>query len=163
MMPGGAAQMAAMFDSGPGMPEHIPEDWHRNPTASERIVANVGRFMGGELPADLDILHHAAIDLRAERPDLAATSPVNIVSRLRAMTPLIERAGCIHVQIGQAGMIAFGQLSAALAAIGRADDVARLGTGIGDVESADIACQLWKISRLVRGSESCLLYTSRCV
>ena len=66
--------------------------------------------MGGELPADLDILHHAAIDLRAERPDLAATSPVNIVSRLRAMTPLIERAGCIPVQIGQAGIIAFGQL-----------------------------------------------------
>lgn len=152
MAPGGAARMAAMFDSGPGMPAHVAADWHANPASSARIATNVGRFMAGEVHEDLDILHQAAIALRAGRPDLSATSPADIIARLRAITPLLDRAGCIHVQIGQAGMIALGQLTETLAAIDRADDVARLGTGIGDVESADIACQLWTISRLVRGS-----------
>lgn len=154
MMPGGAARMAAMFDSGPGMPVHVEADWHASPASSARIAANVGRFMAGEVHADLNILHDAAIALRASRPDLSETSPADIIARLRAITPLLDRAGCIHVQIGQAGMIALGQLTETLAAIGRADDVARLGTGIGDVESADIACQLWTISRLVRGSDA---------
>lgn len=154
MMPGGAAQMAAMFDSGPGMPAHVAEPWHHSPASSARIAANVGRFMAGAVHPDLNLLHDAAIDLRAQRPDLASISSAEIVARLRAITPLLDRAGCIHVQIGQAGMIALGQLAELLAAIGRPDDVARLGTGIGDVESADIACQLWTISRLVRGSEA---------
>ena len=154
MMPGGAARMAAMFDSGPGMPKHVADGWHDNPACSARIGANVGRFMAGEVHPDLDILHDAAIDLRARRPDLALTPSAEIVARLRSITPLLDRAGCIHVQIGQAGMIALGQLSELLAGIGRPEDVARLGTGIGDVESADIACQLWTISRLVRGSDA---------
>jgi pyruvate,water dikinase len=152
MMPGGAARMAAMFDSGPGMPPHIAEDWHANAACGARVAANVGRFMAGEVHPDLDVLHDAAIALRAGRPDLASISPAEIIGRLRSITPLLDRAGCIHVQIGQAGMIAMGQLAELLAAVGRAGDVARLGTGIGDVESADIARGLWTISRLVRGS-----------
>lgn len=154
MMPGGAARMAAMFDSGPGMPAHVAADWHDNPACGARIAANVARFMAGEVHPDLDILHGAALELRAQRPALAAIPPAEIVARLRSITPLLDRAGCIHVQIGQAGMIALGQLAELLAGVGRPDDLARLGTGIGDVESADIACQLWAISRLVRGSDA---------
>lgn len=154
MMPGGAARMAAMFDSGPGMPAHIADSWHENAACRARIAANVGNFMAGDVHPDLNVLHEAAIALRARRPDLGSISSTEIIARLRAITPLLDRAGCIHVQIGQAGMIALGQLTELLAAIGRPGDVARLGTGIGDVESADIACQLWTISRLVRGSES---------
>lgn len=152
LMPGGAARMASMFDSGPGMPAHVPEDWHRNPANSARIAANVGRFMAGEVHPDLDRLHEAAISLRAARPDLAVASSEDILAGLRSITPLLDRAGCIHVQVGQAGMMALGQLSELLGAIDRQDDIARLGTGIGDVESADIALQLWTISRLVRQS-----------
>lgn len=152
LMTGGAAATAAMFDGGPGMPPFRAELWHSNSSCRDQLSKNIARFMRGEVHTDLNVLHHIAIAMRADRPDFENAPPSELISRMRAITPLIERAGCIHVQIGQMGMIAHAQLSTIMDEVGRRDDVARLGTGIGDVESADIACHLWTISRLVRRS-----------
>lgn len=149
---GGAAQMAAMFDKGPGMPTHVSEPWHSHPTARARLAETFRIFLAGEVFDDLPLLHQAALDLRAGRPDLASATPADLVARMRTITPLIRRAGRVHVKIGQAGMVALNHLQQMLDGIGRASDMTQLCTGIGQVESADIACQLWTISRVVRNS-----------
>lgn len=147
---GGAARTAAMFDGETTMPNFVDEDWHQNPDATARLNSNLGRFLAGEVHEDLDVIHDESIILRANRPDMAAQTNTELLNRLDTISPMIERAGCLHVQIGQVGMIAYGKLAELLASIDRNDLATDLSTGVQEVESADIASDLWELSRAAR-------------
>ncbi|MBX3705552.1 MAG: hypothetical protein KF911_02880 [Pseudomonadales bacterium] len=154
MVPGGAVRLAQAFDGGAGLPALSAEPWHTNAACSSRLAATQRRILAGDVPEDLHALHHESLALRAERPHLVSLRPAQLIERISAVLPYIERAGQHHVYVGQAGMIAMGHLSQLLSELGRTNDMAQLCAGIGDVESADIARQLWQISRLVRGGQA---------
>lgn len=145
-------QLAAAFDSDPAMPGYVAEPWHENPEASQRLAATLGAILAGEVPAELGALQDNAHAIRAARPDLTSASLDDLVARMRSIIPSMRRNGQMHVHTGQAGMTAMGYLQSLLGGLGRGDDMARLCAGIGHVETADIAGQLWRLSRLVRAT-----------
>jgi pyruvate,water dikinase len=152
-MPGGDPhQLAAAFDGDPAMPGYVAEDWHDNPAAGPRLAKTFEAILAGQMPDDIDELQANALAIRASRPVLAALSLGELVERMRSLLPSMRRNGKLHVHTGQAGMTAMGFLQSLLASIGRSDDMARLCAGIGHVETADIAGQLWRLSRLVRST-----------
>jgi pyruvate,water dikinase len=152
-MPGGDPhQLAAAFDSDPAMPGYVPEPWHENPEASLRLGRTFEAILAGETPSDIDELQANAHAIRASRPDLTSVPLEGLVERIVSLLPSMRRNGKLHVHVGQAGMTAMGNLQTLLASIGRSDDMARLCAGIGHVETADIAGQLWRLSRLVRAT-----------
>lgn len=152
-MPGGDPhQLAAAFDGDPAMPGYVAEDWHDNPAAGPRLGKTFEAILAGETPADLDELQANAHAIRDSRPELATLTLDALVQRMRALLPAMRRNGKLHVHTGQAGMTAMGFLQSLLAGLGRSDDMARLCAGIGHVETADIAGQLWRLSRLVRAT-----------
>lgn len=152
-MPGGDPhQLAAAFDGDPAMPGYVEEPWHLNAAAGPRLAKTFEAILAGQTPGDIDELQANALAIRAARPDLPAASLQALVQRMRDLLPTMRRNGKLHVHTGQAGMTAMGYLQSLLAGIGRSDDMARLCAGIGHVETADIAGQLWRLSRLVRAT-----------
>lgn len=145
-------QLAAAFDSDPAMPGYVAEPWHENADASARLAATLQSILSADVPDDLGALQENARAIRAARPDLAAASLEDLTTRMRSIIPSMRRNGQMHVHTGQAGMTAMGYLQTLLAGMGRGDDMARLCAGIGHVETADIAGQLWRLSRLVRAT-----------
>ncbi len=145
-------QLAAAFDSDPSMPGYVAEPWHVNAEASARLAATLQAILAGEVPDDLEALQENARAIRASRPELSAQPLSALVERMRSVMPSMRRNGQLHVHTGQAGMTAMGYLQTLLAQLGRSDDMARLCAGIGHVETADIAGQLWRLSRLVRAT-----------
>ncbi|MFT3809593.1 MAG: PEP-utilizing enzyme [Micropepsaceae bacterium] len=145
-------QLAAAFDSDPAMPGYVAEPWHENPEASTRLSATLQSILAGRVPSELGALQDDAHAIRAARPDLAAQSLEALVARMRSIVPAMRRNGQMHVHTGQAGMTAMGYLQTLLGGLGRGDDMARLCAGIGHVETADIAGQMWRLSRLVRAT-----------
>lgn len=152
-MPGGDPhQLAAAFDGDPAMPGYIAEPWHANAASADRLAEARQAILAGKVPDDIGELQANAHAIRASRPDLRTLRLKELIERMRALLPAMRRNGRLHVHTGQAGMTAMGYLQTLLAAIGRADDMARLCAGIGHVETADIAGQLWRLSRLVRAT-----------
>ena len=145
-------QLAAAFDSDPAMPGYVPEPWHENAVASSRLGATLQAILEGRIPSELASLQDNAHAIRAARPDLPAQSLEQVIARMRSIIPSMRRNGQMHVHTGQAGMTAMGYLQTLLAGLGRGDDMARLCAGIGHVETADIAEQMWRLSRLVRAT-----------
>lgn len=145
-------QLAAAFDGDPAMPGYVAEPWHENEAASVRLGATLQAILAGEVPVELSELQENAREIRASRPDLTVLTMEALVARMRSIIPHMRRNGHMHVHTGQAGMTAMGYLQTLLAGLGRGDDMARLCAGIGHVETADIAGQLWGISRLVRAT-----------
>lgn len=152
-MPGGDPhQLAAAFDGDPAMPGYVAEPWHQNPAAGPRLGKTFEAILAGQTPADVDELQANAHAIRAARPDLTSLTMAGLIERMQSLLPTMRRNGKLHVHTGQAGMTAMGYLQTLLAGIGRSDDMARLCAGIGHVETADIAGQLWRLSRLVRAT-----------
>ena len=142
----------AYFDAHPDVPPYIAEDWHESERHSE-ILAETGAYLlsATEHPP---IEEHKKIgnEIRASRPDLSQLTIAELLSRARSLQPHLISMFEQHVWASLGASNGPGILGALLAEIGRSDDVVKLLSGIGDVDSADIGRELWKLSRMVRSS-----------
>ena len=142
----------AYFDAHPDVPPYVAEDWHESERHSE-ILAETGAYL-------LSALEHPPIEehkqlgneIRSSRPDLSKLSNEELLSRARSLQPHLISMFEQHVWASLGASNGPGILGALLGEVNRSDDVVKLLSGIGDVDSADIGRELWKLSRMIRSS-----------
>ena len=153
-MPGASPEAVdkAYFDNHPDVPPYVAEPWHESPAHAEKLGTTMATVMSVDHYQPIDDQKTLTLRLRAERPDLSKLSDVELVARARSMQPHIVRLFEQHVWASLGASLGPGAIGAICAGIGRPGDAVQLLTGIGDVDSAEIARDLWKLSRAIRAS-----------
>ncbi len=155
-MPGASPEAIdqAYFDARPDVPPYKAEDWHE----SERHAAKLGETMGIVLGSDfyqpIEDQKVETIALRDGRPNLASLSSAELVARARSVQPLLVALFDSHVWASLGASFGPGIVTATCTELGRAADAPLLLSSIGGVDSAEIAVDLWAMSRTIRASDS---------
>lgn len=144
----------AYFDAHPDVPPYQAEDWHDSPEHSAKLEETGGYLMTATSHQPIEDQKVLAKQLRDSRPDLSTLSNEELVARAREMQPHVVAMFEQHVWASLGASNGPGILAVLLGELGRPDDVVKLITGIGGVDSADIGRELWKLSRMVRADEA---------
>ncbi len=88
----------------------------------------------------------------ADRPDLAAATDAEVLDRIVGFDELFQRLWCSHIGASINVGLGLGGCGQVVAAIGRPELALVLSGGIGDVDSAGAAKDMWPLSRTVRES-----------
>lgn len=153
-MPGATPEAIdeAYFDDHPDVPPYQAKDWHESAEHEEKLGVTAGYLTSIDTHAPIDEQKVIAKQLRDARPDLSALTPAELVARAREVQPQMVANFEQHVWASLGASVGPGILAALLPPLGREADVVPLLTGVGDVDSADIARELWVLSRMVRNS-----------
>lgn len=131
------------------IPPYVEQDWHASPRHTEKLGVTIAWCLSTPNVPEIDLQKLEAKALRDSRPDLTTLTAVQLVARARSIQRHL-RAFFSQVVWGALGSsIGTGILPTL---IGDPSATAKLMTGIGDVDSSDIAAQIFTISRLVNGS-----------
>jgi rifampicin phosphotransferase len=151
-MPGASPEAIdqAYFDNHPDVPVYKAEPWHDSPRHAEKLGETMGFLFSTETYKPIDDQKVLAKQARDSRPDLGAASIDDLLARARSLQPLIQAMFEQHVWASLGASFGPGAIQALTAELGRPTDAIKLVTGIGDVDSAEIARTLWTLSRLVR-------------
>jgi rifampicin phosphotransferase len=140
------------FGEHPEVPPYVPEPWHENPRATERLGAWMGGVLtAGDLPELRDDRSEAAT-VRSERVDLRTLGDAELVARARSLIPFMRRLFCRHLLVTAASSIGPGVLQGIAAELGDPAMALRLVSSIGGVDSAAPSQAMWELSREIRGS-----------
>ncbi len=154
-MPGASPEQIdeAYFDEHPDVPPYVPRPWHESERHSQKLTETAGYVMSTDVHQPVLDQQETAKRIRDERPDLAVVSNEELVARARSLQPQMVDNFKHHVTSSLGASFGPGTIAAVVADLGRPDDGLRLITGIGDVDSADIARELWVLSRMIRSSD----------
>jgi len=133
------------------IPPYVEKDWHANACKTEKLTTVMSWMMTADCLPEVERQKIDARALRDSRPDLASQTDVQLVARARSLQRHLRAMFQPVVWASMGSSVGPGILPALL---GDADPtaIAKLMTGIGDVDSADIAAQIFGISRIVAGS-----------
>jgi pyruvate,water dikinase len=140
------------FGEHPDVPPYVPEPWHENPVATERMGAWIQSVLTATDLPELRDDRSLAEQARAGRPELTKLSDHELVVRARSFVPLVRALFCRHLTVTAGSSIGPGVLGQFAEAMGDPTLVMRLVAGLGDVDSAAPSQALWDLSRLVRNS-----------
>ena len=154
-MPGASPEQIdeAYFDEHPDVPPYVPEPWHESERHAQKLTETAGYVLSTDEHQPVLDQQAIAKRIRDERPDLGAVSNGELVARARSLQPQMVDNFKHHVTSSLGASFGPGTIAAVVADLGRPDDGLRLITGIGDVDSADIARELWVLSRMIRSSD----------
>ena len=155
-MPGASPEAidAAYFDDRPDVPPYIAEPWHDSPKHAELLAVTQGYILSGVPHQPIEDQHALALRERRERPDLSALSNEALVARARTMQPHLVAMFREHAWASLGASFGPGGVLAITEALGRAGDGVSLIGAVGNVDSANIATQLWDLSRIVRSDST---------
>lgn len=132
------------------IPPYVAADWHDSPRHTQKLQATIGWCLSTPNVPEIDRQKGEVKALRDSRPDLSALTDVQLVARARTMQRHL-RATFSQVVWGALGSsIGNGILPTLIG-----DDptaMSKLITGIGDVDSTDIANRIFRLSRQVNAS-----------
>lgn len=132
------------------IPPYVAADWHDSPRHTQKLTATIGWCLSTPNVPEIDRQKGEVKALRDSRPDLAALNATQLVARARTMQRYL-RATFSQVVWGALGSsIGNGILPTLIT-----DDptaMSKLITGIGDVDSTDIANRIFQLSRRVNAS-----------
>ncbi len=140
------------FDPGSQeIPPYIEQDWHASERHSQKLGATVGWCLATPVVPEIERLKVEAKAARDSRPDLSTLTDDQLVARARSFQRHLRAQFSQVVWAALGSSVGQGIL---VEMIGEMDPTAitRLITGIGDVDSADIANQIFQLSRMVRAS-----------
>ena len=140
----------AYFDAHPDVPPYVAEDWHESPRHSEILTETGAYLLTAESHPPTEEHKRISQEIRAARPDLSAMSNSELLDRARSLQPHLIAMFEQHVWVSLGASNGPGILGALLGEVNRSDDVVKLLSGIGDVDSADIGRELWKLSRMIK-------------
>ena len=154
-MPGASPEQIdeAYFDEHPDVPPYVPEPWHESERHAQKLTETAGYVLSTDEHQPVLDQQEIAKRIRDERPDLGAVSNEELVARARSLQPQMVDNFKHHVTSSLGASFGPGTIAAVAADLGRPEDGLRLITGIGDVDSADIARELWTLSRMIRNSD----------
>jgi pyruvate,water dikinase len=142
----------AYFDSSSqAIPAYVERDWHNSPRHTDKLNTTIAWCMSTPNVPEIELQKYEAKALRDSRPDLSTLDEVQLVARARSIQRHLRAFFSQVVWASLGGSLGAGILPAML---GELDPTAsaKLMTGIGGVDSADIAAQIFAMSRLVRAS-----------
>ena len=132
------------------IPPYVPADWHDSPRHTQKLQATIGWCLSTPNVPEIDRQKGEVKALRDSRPDLSTLTATQLVARARTMQRYL-RATFSQVVWGALGSsIGNGILPTLIT-----DDpsaMSKLITGIGDVDSTDIADRIFRLSRQVNAS-----------
>jgi rifampicin phosphotransferase len=143
----------AYFDDPSAVPPYVEADWHTSPRHSETLGKTMGWFMSTPNVPEIDKQKVEAKALRDSRPDLGSLTDLQLVGRARSIQRHLVAMFAQHVAASLGASVGPGVLTALTAEIDPTM-VSKLLAGVGDVDSALIANDIWKLSRQVRASAS---------
>lgn len=142
----------AFFDaSSQQIPPYEAQDWHEAPCKTEKLNTTMAWMTTTDRFPEADKQKREAKALRDSRPDFAAQSDEQVLARALMIQRHLRVQFTSVVWASLAASVGPGILTSLL---GESDPgaVSTLMTGIGDVDSADIAGQIFILSRRVRAS-----------
>lgn len=151
-MPGASPEAIdqAYFDNHPDVPPYKAEPWHESERHAAKLEGTMGLLFSATSYRPIDDQKVIAKQVRDSRPDLSKLSNAELLDRARSIQPHIVAMFEQHVWASLGASFGPGAIGALTAELGRPTDAIKLVTGIGDVDSAEIARSLWALSRLVR-------------
>lgn len=139
-MPGASPEAIdkAFFDDRDDVPPYEHQLWHDSPKHEERLAASAGWAMTADSLPELDVDKELARTARLSRPDFSALNDAAVISRARAMIPLIEQIFENAMRVSTLASLGPGVLGAICEALGEPTKSVQLLAGI-DVDSAEPA------------------------
>jgi len=155
-MPGASPEAidAAYFDDRPDVPPYVAEPWHESPRHAEKLAETQAYIMSAVTHQPVEDQHAIALEIRRNRPDLSQLSNEELVARARTMQPHLVAMFEQHAWASLGASFGPGGILAIAEGLGRAEDGVRMIGAVGNVDSANIATQLWDLSRIVRTDAS---------
>jgi pyruvate,water dikinase len=141
----------AYFDDPSAVPPYRERDWHISPRHSEKLAKTMGWFMSTPNVPDIERQKIDAKALRDSRPDLSTQTLTQLVGRARSIQRHLVAMFSQHAWASLGASVGPGVLGALTAEIDPTM-VTKLLSGIGNVDSAEIANHVWDLSRQVRAS-----------
>jgi len=155
-MPGASPEAidVAYFDDRPDVPPYVAEPWHESPRHAEKLAETQAYIMSAVTHQPVEDQHAIALEIRRNRPDLSQLSNEELVARARTMQPHLVAMFEQHAWASLGASFGPGGILAIAEGLGRAEDGVRMIGAVGNVDSANIATQLWDLSRIVRTDAS---------
>lgn len=141
----------AYFDNTQYIPPYVELPWHISPRHSEKLANTMAWIMSTDSVPEIDLQKYEAKACRDSRPDLSTQTNAQLVARARMLQRHMRAMFSQVVWASLGGSVGPAVLSALT---GDVDPTAatKLITGVGDVDSAQIAGRMFELSRLVRKS-----------
>ncbi|MET0909213.1 MAG: PEP-utilizing enzyme [Ilumatobacteraceae bacterium] len=133
------------------IPPYVEADWHADECKTKKLVATMGWVTTTENVPEAELQKLEAKALRDSRPDIASQTDEQLVARAFSIQRHLRVQFASVVWASMGSSVGPGVLPALLGEV-EPDAIAKLMTGIGDVDSAGIATQIFDMSRIVRGS-----------
>ncbi len=133
------------------IPPYIEADWHVDECKTKKLVATMAWVTTTESVPEVELQKLEAKSLRDSRPDIGSQTDEQLVARAFSIQRHLRVQFASVVWASMGSSVGPGVLPALLGEI-EPDAIAKLMTGIGDVDSTGIASRIFDISRIVRGS-----------
>ena len=143
------------FGEMPGIPSYASEARPTDADPEKTAAAQVWlaeEVLGAKDLSRFDEERRIVEAIVADRPDLATASDEAVLGRIIGFDDLFQRLWCSHIVASSDVGLGLGGCGQVVAAIGRPELALVLSGGIGDVDSAGAAKDMWPLSRTVRES-----------
>ncbi len=143
----------AFFDEAQDIPPYVEEDWHHSPCHEAKLAKTIGWIMSTDSVPETELIKHEATALRRSRPDLSTQTDGQLLARAYSTRRHLRAMAAQVVWTALGASVGSGIIPTIT---GEVDPAAatKLMSGLGDVDSADIAVQIFRLSRIVRDSET---------
>ena len=143
----------AYFDDPAAIPPYEERAWHTSPRHTELLGKQMAWIMSTPVVPEIERQKRDAKALRDSRPDLSTLTSAQLLGRARSVQRHLVAMFAQHVWASLGASVGPGILTALTAEIDPTM-VTSLLSGVGDVDSADIANSIWDLSRQVRASSA---------
>lgn len=133
------------------IPPYIEADWHADECKTKKLGATMGWVSTTETLPEIELQKREAKALRDSRPDLTNQTDEQLLARAFSIQRHLRVQFSSVVWASMGSSVGPGVLPALLGEV-EPEAIAKLMTGIGDVDSAEIAGEIFDISRIVRAS-----------
>ncbi|MBY6411573.1 hypothetical protein HQ346_14930 [Rhodococcus sp. BP-252] len=137
----------------PDIPEYVEKPWHNNAELTEGLEKKTAWALTTDTFPEAEEAKKRADLARANRPDVRELTDQALVDHARSFVPDLIFCYAYHPVTTTLSTMGPAVAGALLEAIGEADKLGDLLSGLGGVDSAAPSYALWKMGRLVAGSE----------
>lgn len=135
------------------IPPYTEQDWHANTCKTEKLIETMGRVTVADSFPEADLQKLEAKALRDSRPDLATQTDQQLLARAFSIQRHL-RVQFASVVWGSMGSSIGPSILPDLLGDVEPEAIAKLMTGIGDVDSADIATAIFNLSRIALADDA---------
>ena len=134
------------------IPPYVEDDWHQSPCKTEKVTSVMGWVVTTDSFPEAELQKREAKAVRDSRPDLSAQTDEQLLARAFSIQRHLRVQFSSVVWASMGSSVAPGILPALLGEV-EPEAIAKLMAGLGDVDSAGIASQIFDMSRMVLDSD----------